>query len=185
MPKDPVSPVDAYLAQKPPRTQKVLAQVRRAIARALPRTEEGISYGIPAYKLGTSPVIFFAGWKDHYSIYPAQEALVAAFSRELEPYAISKGTIRFPLDEKVPVALIARLAKFLFAEASARALAKQTRKEAARPTRSAAPRRRTRTESPPERTQKRSPDAAKKAAKKAAQPAGSSRRTAPARPRAS
>lgn len=79
-----------------------------------------MSYGIPAFKLGTSPVIFFAGWKAHYSIYPASAPLVAAFADELAQYSISKGTIRFPLDEKVPTALIGRLAKFLFQEATAR-----------------------------------------------------------------
>jgi uncharacterized protein YdhG (YjbR/CyaY superfamily) len=124
------STIDEYLKDKPADVRLVLMQVRRAIGRAIPLATESISYQIPAYRLGTSPVVFFAGWKEHYSLYPASPALVAAFSKELEPYPVSKGTIRFPLDEKVPTTLIARLAKFLFREASLRALAKARPKKA-------------------------------------------------------
>jgi uncharacterized protein YdhG (YjbR/CyaY superfamily) len=81
-------------------------------ARALPGADEVISYQIPAYKLAGSPVVYFAGWKQHYSIYPATAELVATFKVELAPYEISKGTIRFPLAQPVPVQLIRRLAKF-------------------------------------------------------------------------
>ena len=129
MPKRPTT-IDEYLKAKPPELRVVLSQVRRAIGRAIPRATESISYQIPAYRLGTSPVVFFAGWTEHYSVYPASAALVAAFANELEPYSISKGTIRFPLDRKVPTALIARLAKFLFKEASLRASTKKSRKKA-------------------------------------------------------
>jgi uncharacterized protein YdhG (YjbR/CyaY superfamily) len=58
-------------------------------------------------------VIYFAGWKQHYSLYPANRRLVAAFKKELAPYEVNdKGTIRFPLDEPVPVKLIEAIAKF-------------------------------------------------------------------------
>lgn len=128
MAKATANPVEVYLTRQRPEVAQILGQVRRAIARAIPRAEESISYGIPAFKLGTSPVIFFAGWKAHYSIYPASAPLVAAFATELAPYAISKGTIRFPLDEKVPTPLIGRLAKFLFEEATVRAAIRAQKK---------------------------------------------------------
>ena len=58
-------------------------------------------------------MIYFAGWKAHYSLYPANERFVAAFRKQLAPYEVNdKGTIRFPLSEPVPVKLIERLAKF-------------------------------------------------------------------------
>jgi uncharacterized protein YdhG (YjbR/CyaY superfamily) len=120
--------IDDYLRAKPAAVRRSLEQVRRAIGRAIPTATESISYQIPAYRLDATPVVFFAGWKEHYSLYPASTPLVKAFSTELLPYSISKGTIRFPLSERVPVALIARLAKFLFAEATARANAKRIRK---------------------------------------------------------
>jgi uncharacterized protein YdhG (YjbR/CyaY superfamily) len=83
-----------------------------------------ISYEIPAYKVRGGAVIFFAGWKQHYSLYPAMGALVAAFKDDLAPYEISKGTIRFPLSGRVPVGLIGRIAKFRAREVARRETAK-------------------------------------------------------------
>jgi uncharacterized protein YdhG (YjbR/CyaY superfamily) len=67
--------------------------------------------------------IYFAGWKQHYSVYPAGERLVAALEQELTPYEVEKGTIRFPLDKPVPVKVIAAIAKFRADEARAKAKA--------------------------------------------------------------
>jgi uncharacterized protein YdhG (YjbR/CyaY superfamily) len=67
---------------------------------------------MPTYTLNGVPVLYFAGWKAHYSLYPASDGLVAAFERELAPYKRSKGTIRMPLSEPVPIELIARIARF-------------------------------------------------------------------------
>ena len=89
--------VDEYIASKPEAVRGILERVRSAIRKALPRADEVISYQIPAYKLQGRAVIYFAGWKQHYSVYPAIGALVDAFKDELAPYEISKGTIRSPL----------------------------------------------------------------------------------------
>lgn len=104
--------VDDYIATQPELSRPVLERVRVTLRKALPGAEEVISYQIPAYKLGGKPVIYFAGWKKHFSLYPATDGLAEAFAKELEPYEIRKGTIRFPLDEPVPARLISRLAKF-------------------------------------------------------------------------
>jgi uncharacterized protein YdhG (YjbR/CyaY superfamily) len=104
--------VDDYIKAQPADIRKVLARVRQVIRKALPDATEVISYQIPAYKLPEGAVVYFAGWKQHYSLYPASTRLVAAFKDELSKYAVSKGTIRFPLSEPVPVRLIERLAKF-------------------------------------------------------------------------
>ena len=69
-------------------------------------------------------MIYFAGWKKHYSLYPATAELVAAFKDELAPYELSKGTIRFPLSRPVPVRLIGRIARFRAANTAERAEAK-------------------------------------------------------------
>jgi uncharacterized protein YdhG (YjbR/CyaY superfamily) len=111
--------VDEYIASKPESVQGILERVRGAIRKALPGADEVISYQIPAYKLQGRAVIYFAGWKQHYSVYPAIGALVEAFKDELAPYEISKGTIRFPLSAPVPVRLIGRLAKFRAKEVTA------------------------------------------------------------------
>ena len=112
--------VDEYIAAKPESVQAVLSRVRRAIRQALPRTEEVISYQMPVYKLGSDRILYFAGWKRHYSLYPAGARLVEAFQDELARYEVSKGTIRFPLSETVPVKLIGRIAKFRLKEVAKR-----------------------------------------------------------------
>jgi uncharacterized protein YdhG (YjbR/CyaY superfamily) len=112
MAKTRFTSIDDYIASKPKEARDVLERVRKAIRRAVPSAEEGISYQMPVFWLNGVPVLYFAGWKAHYSLYPASDALVAAFARELAPYARSKGTIRMPLSEPVPVQLITRLARF-------------------------------------------------------------------------
>jgi len=124
MPKVECKSVDDYLAAQPEATQRILGRVRSAIRKAMPEAEEVISYKIPAYKLHGRIVIYFAGWKEHYSIYPAIGALVAEFRDELAPYKISKGTLRFLLSQPVPVKLIERIAKFRAQESAKRATAK-------------------------------------------------------------
>ena len=116
--------VDRYLAAQPPATRAVLERVRAAIRKAVPKATECISYQIPAYKLPGGTVIFFAGWKAHFSLYPATAAVVETFGAELAGRDMSKGTIRFPLDEKVPVGLIGRIAKLRAKEVQVRAAAK-------------------------------------------------------------
>src|SRR5918994_6357682 len=103
--------VNSYIAGFPRPVQSVLKRVRSTIRKALPGSDETLSYRIPTYKLLGRPVIYFAAFKQHYSVYPANSRLVAAFKRELLPYEYNdKGTIRFPLSEPVPVTLIERIA---------------------------------------------------------------------------
>src|SRR5262245_33634612 len=113
MAKAPIASVTAYIASQPRDAQASLKKVRAAIRKGAPGVQESISYGIPTYKLDGRAVIYFAGWKQHYSIYPANAELVAAFRKELAPYEVNdKGTIRFPLSAPVPTTLIGRLAAF-------------------------------------------------------------------------
>jgi uncharacterized protein YdhG (YjbR/CyaY superfamily) len=117
--------VDQYIATHPKDVRAILQRVRGAIRKAVPGAEETISYQIPTYKLDGAYVVYFAGWKQHYSLYPVTDYLVAAMKEDLAPYKISKGTIRFPLSEPVPVKLIERIAKFLVKESTRRAMAKR------------------------------------------------------------
>ena len=120
MAKTDFKSVDEYIATQPEAVRPTLQQVRGAILRALPTAEEVISYQIPAYKVHGSAVLYFSGWKRHYSLYPAGARLVEAFQDELARYEVSKGTIRFPLSEPVPVKLIGRIAKFRLKEVAKR-----------------------------------------------------------------
>jgi uncharacterized protein YdhG (YjbR/CyaY superfamily) len=113
--------IDDYLAAQPDAARQKLSLVRAAIKRAVPEAQDVISYQIPACRIGGKVFIFFAGWKNHYSLYPVDDVLLQTFSPELAPYKISKGTIRFPLTEPVPEELIFRIAAFKAAETLARA----------------------------------------------------------------
>ena len=116
--------VAEYIASQPKAVQGILKRVRSTIREAVPRAEEVISYKIPTYKLHGGPVLYSGGWRKHYSLYPATAHVVAAFKDDLAPYEVSKGTIRFPLSEPVPVKLIERIAKFRAKEVAERAKAK-------------------------------------------------------------
>ena len=120
--------VDDYISRQPPAVRPVLRRVRSIIRKAVPAADEGISYKIPVYKLDGELVIFFAAWKEHFSLYPATDGLAEAFAKELD---VSKGTIRFPLAAPVPAALIARLVKFRARASRARAKLKAAAKQAA------------------------------------------------------
>lgn len=104
--------VDQYVASQPEPARRVLEQVRRIIREASPGARETISYNMPAYTCGNVPLLMFAGWKAHYSLYAATDAVVKAFRDDLSRYKIERGTIRFPLSEPVPADLIARITKF-------------------------------------------------------------------------
>jgi len=107
-----VSTVDQYIAAQPQPVRATLARVRQAIRKAVPKAEELISYGMPAYKLGGKPFVYFAAWKQHYSLYPATRRVCDALGNELAPYKVQKATIRFEFTDAVPDKLIARVAKF-------------------------------------------------------------------------
>ena len=124
MAKTDFKSVDEYIASQPEAVQGILGRVRSTIRKAVPGAEEVISYKIPTYKLLGGPVLYFAGWKQHYSLYPATERVIAAFKDELAPYEVNKATIRFPLSQSVPVKLIGRIAKFRAKEVAEREKAK-------------------------------------------------------------
>jgi uncharacterized protein YdhG (YjbR/CyaY superfamily) len=122
--------VDEYIASLPPRTHTTLRGVRATIRRALPKADEGISYQIPVYKIDGRMVLYFAGYPNHYSIYPATANMLRAMKRELAPLVHSKATIRFSYDDKIPAALLARIARFRAAEAGRRVVVAKKAKKA-------------------------------------------------------
>lgn len=123
MSKTGIKSVDDYIALQPKTARGLLERVRTTIRKALPGAEELISYTMPTYKLQGRPVIGFAGWKKHYSLYGAT-ATLTALKDDLVPYEVEKGTIRFPLSEPVPVKLIGRIAKLRAKQVAEREKAK-------------------------------------------------------------
>ncbi|MET9486980.1 DUF1801 domain-containing protein [Nocardia sp. NPDC006630] len=112
------STVDEYIADFPEAVQQILRQVRATIRAALPDCTETISYQIPTMQVGTHPVMYFAGWKKHISMYPVPEG-DAAYEQAIAPYRSGRGTLKFALDKPIPYDLIGRTATLL-TERSAR-----------------------------------------------------------------
>ncbi|MEQ1651228.1 MAG: DUF1801 domain-containing protein [Hyphomicrobium sp.] len=102
---------DAYIAAQPQAMQRILETVRATVRKAVPDAVEVISYNMPAFKLHGRILLYFAGWSEHYAIYPGSAGALAEIKDELALYKVSKGTIRFEVSEKVPVKLIARIAR--------------------------------------------------------------------------
>ncbi len=103
--------VDKYIAAQPKALQRKLEQVRAAIRSAVPEAVETIGYRMPGYKLHGKPLLYFASFKEHYSLFAASGTFFAALGDELRGYELRKGTVHFPLSKPVPVRLISRIAK--------------------------------------------------------------------------
>jgi uncharacterized protein YdhG (YjbR/CyaY superfamily) len=108
--------VTEYIGSFPRDRQQVLRAIRRAMREAVSDGEEVISYQMPALKYHGGVVLYYAAWKEHYSLYPITESLMAKFGDRLKGHVASKGTIKYSYDEPVPVKLITAMAKFRAAE---------------------------------------------------------------------
>ncbi len=103
--------VEEYMAGLPKASRTVLQKLRTTIDGAAPAAVETISYQMPTFKLDGRFLVSYAAFKRHCSLFPASEKVVEACGEELEPYLFGKGTIRFPLDEPLPVALVEKIIK--------------------------------------------------------------------------
>lgn len=102
--------IDEYIAACPKNVQTILEELRQAIREAAPEAEEAISYQIPAFKLRGN-LVFFAAFKNHIGFYPTSSG-IEAFREKLLDYEVSKGTIRFPINEAIPFDLVKEIVRF-------------------------------------------------------------------------
>lgn len=113
--------VDDYLAALPEDRRAAVEELRRTINAAAPGATETIAYGMPALRShGRQFLVSYAAYKKHYSLFPASGAVVEALGAALEPYLAGKGTIHFPADKPIPLALVTNIVKVRFAENAAR-----------------------------------------------------------------
>ena len=86
-----------------------MEKLRKTIKAAAPEATETISYQMPAFKDHGRILVYYAAFKDHYSLFAASGEAIDALGEELTPYVTGKGTIRFELDEPLPTALVKRI----------------------------------------------------------------------------
>jgi uncharacterized protein YdhG (YjbR/CyaY superfamily) len=105
-PKD----IDDYISRFPAEVQQLLQKIRLTIQQAAPQATETISYSIPAFTLNEI-LVWFAAFKNHLGFYPRTDA-IKAFKKELSAYKGAKGSVQFPFDQPLPLALVSRIVKF-------------------------------------------------------------------------
>lgn len=101
--------VESYIAAAPKEAKNKLREIRKAIKSVAPKAEEKISYGMPYYSY-KGRLAYFAAFKDHVSLF-AVPPIVGAGKGELRKYQTGKSTLRFSLDEELPLPLIRKLVR--------------------------------------------------------------------------
>ncbi len=119
----PPKDMDDYLASVPEEARTTLEKLRRTIKAAAPKATEGISYGMPTFYYH-GPLMGFAAFKNHCSLFPMGHSVIAAYKADLKSYDTAKGTIRFPADEPIPATLVKKLVRARVRENEARSRAK-------------------------------------------------------------
>lgn len=120
--------IDSYFALYPKEVQTMLQKVRETISKAAPDAEETINYGIPTFTLKGN-LVHFAAFKNHIGFYPTPSA-IEAFKKELSVYEGAKGSVQFPLDKPMPLALITKIVKYRVKENLSKAEAKTKKAKA-------------------------------------------------------
>jgi len=114
--------IDEYIEQFPGNVQAILQKLRATIKKTAPSAEETISYQMPAFKYH-GMLVYFAGYKNHIGFYPTPSG-TEKFRQELSVYAGAKGSVRFPLSQPIPYALIEQIVAFRVSENATKAAAK-------------------------------------------------------------
>lgn len=103
--------IDEYIAGFPLEIQEILAEIRRTIQQTVPDASETIKYAMPTFTLRGRNLVYFAAFKNHIGFYPAPTGN-EAFVQDLERYKQGRGSVQFPLNQPMPLALIAKITGF-------------------------------------------------------------------------
>jgi uncharacterized protein YdhG (YjbR/CyaY superfamily) len=101
--------IDDYLTAQDEPKRTTLEQLRNTILELIPAAEEGIAYGMPAFRLSGKIVAGFAAFTHHVSYFPHSGSVLPELEHELTGYSWSKGTLRFAIDAPLPKRLVERL----------------------------------------------------------------------------
>jgi uncharacterized protein YdhG (YjbR/CyaY superfamily) len=112
--------VDEFLAHLSADKRAALEKLRRTIQTVVPKAEECISYGVPSFRLDGKLLVAYGAGAKHCAFYPGAHP-IEVHKDELKAYSTSKGTVRFPADSPLPVALVRKMVKTRLAQHTARA----------------------------------------------------------------
>ena len=101
--------VDKYLASLEQPKRGALEALRRTILNIIPEAEQGISYGMPAFRVQGKVIAGFAAFKNHLSYLPHSGSVIPELGDALSQYKTSKGALQFPVDRPLPKALVKKL----------------------------------------------------------------------------
>ena len=110
LPRKEFKTVYEYIAAFPRNVQRVLEELRQVVRDSAPGAVEAISYGIPTFKLNGN-LVHFGAFKNHIGFFPTSSG-IEAFKEKLRGYEVSKGTVRFPFNEPLPIDLIKEMVRF-------------------------------------------------------------------------
>lgn len=117
--KKSIQTIDEYIAGFPPEVRARLEAIRGAILEVAPDSVEAIKYGIPTF-VYKGNLVHFGAFKHHIGFYPAPSGL-EEFKNALAQFKSSKGTVRFPYDQPLPLDLIREITSYRVQENQARA----------------------------------------------------------------
>jgi uncharacterized protein YdhG (YjbR/CyaY superfamily) len=108
--KAPPKTIAEYISTAPKEARGKLREMRECIRASAPGAKESLKWGMPAFSYGRI-LVTFAGFEHHIGFYPTPSA-VKAFTAELRKYETAKGSVQFPLDQPLPLALIRKMTAF-------------------------------------------------------------------------
>ena len=108
--------IDEYLNNLEPTKKAALERVRKIVKEMVPEAEETISYGMPTFKYKRRPLMYFATFKNHLSLFPASGKVIEQMSSKLEKYKTSKGTLQFTAEDPIPEEVIKEMLQIRQAE---------------------------------------------------------------------
>lgn len=90
----PVACVDAYIDGLPGPVAARMAALRETIRQAAPAMTETMKYGMPAFRMGDTYLVYLGAWKKHIALYPVARG-DTDFEARVGPYRAEKDTVRF------------------------------------------------------------------------------------------
>lgn len=124
--KSTIQNIDDYIENFPKEIQEILQELRTTIREAAPDAEEAISYQMPTFRVKGN-LVHFAAYKNHIGFYPTPSG-IEKFKSELSFYEGAKGSVKFPIDQPLPLDLIGKIVSFRVIENLEKAAAKSRKK---------------------------------------------------------